>query len=65
MENRLIELEIRLSFQDQLIQTLNDALIEQANRLQALELRAARVEATLQAASHGSEVHREEPPPHY
>lgn len=65
MENRLIELEIRLSFQDQLIQTLNDALIEQASRLQALELRAARVEATLQSASHTSEAHREELPPHY
>ena len=62
---RLIELEIRLAFQDQLLHTLNDALIAQGGRLAALEQRAARLEAALQAGSHAAEAQREETPPHY
>ena len=66
-EARLVELEMRLAFQDQTIATLNEAVVEQSRALDELGRRLqhalddlARMR-TLQSADPAEEP----PPPHY
>lgn len=66
LESRITDLEARLAFQDDTIQTLNDVLVEQqrlVDRLQAqLAVLASRQE-DMQSRIDGEED--EAPPPHY
>lgn len=66
IEHRLAELEARLAFQDDTIQTLDDVLVEQqraVERLQAQLGLLARRQEDIQSRMDGEED--EAPPPHY
>ena len=66
MENRLIELETRLAFQDDALQALNAALVRQAQEIAVLirEVEALKSQLRTLAAAAASHEH-ETPPPHY
>lgn len=68
MEKRLIELESRLAFQDDLIESLNEAVILQQKQIERLELISKTLAERMRglsdsAGSDGSPEH--ELPPHY
>jgi len=66
LEQRIIDLEARLAFQDDTIQTLNDVLVAQqrtVERLQAQLGLLARRQEDIQGRMGGEED--EAPPPHY
>jgi len=66
LEERIAELEARLAFQDDTIQTLNDVLVDQqrtVDRLQAQLGLLARRQEEMQTRIGGDED--EAPPPHY
>ncbi|WP_407296437.1 SlyX family protein [Stutzerimonas zhaodongensis] len=66
LEQRIAELESRLAFQDDTIQTLNDVLIAQqrtVDKLQAQLGLLARRQEEMQSRIGGDED--EAPPPHY
>lgn len=69
MDERLVALEIRAAFQDDMLQQLNDALVAQQLRIDQLELRlqvlTRQLESALAAALDPSEPVPEPPPPHY
>ena len=67
MEERVAELETRLAFQDQEIQTLNDVIIQQQARIDALVARLRLLEERIQDLKPETVVPRSEetPPPHY
>jgi len=66
MENRLIELETRLAFQDQALQELNNVVIRQQQEIAVLTRDIETLKAQLKtlapemAASRGDDI-----PPHY
>ncbi|MCF6262698.1 MAG: SlyX family protein [Xanthomonadales bacterium] len=68
MEKRLIELESRLTFQDDLIESLNEAVIQQQKQIERLELISKTLAERLRGLS-GSAGADESPghevPPHY
>ena len=67
LENRVAELEIRISFQDQTIQQLNDVVIRQQRELEKITRDLAQLKgqlSTLTAAPTGNQA-TEPPPPHY
>jgi SlyX protein len=66
LEERVAELEMRQAFQDDIIQTLNDVIVEQQKsldrvRLQLAELARRQAEMMVQQGG----VEDEAPPPHY
>jgi SlyX protein len=66
LEQRITDLEARLAFQDDTIQTLNDVLVTQqraVERLQAQLGMLARRQEDMQSRIGGDED--EAPPPHY
>ncbi|MCQ4311969.1 SlyX family protein [Pseudomonas stutzeri] len=66
LEHRITDLEARLAFQDDTIQTLNDVLVTQqraVERLQAQLGMLARRQEDMQTRIGGEED--EAPPPHY
>ncbi|HSJ47289.1 MAG TPA: SlyX family protein [Gammaproteobacteria bacterium] len=67
MEERLIELESRVSFQEHTLQELNDILAAQQQELGALRLAVQELDRRLRALTPlplaGAE--EETPPPHY
>lgn len=68
MEKRLIELESRLAFQDDLIDSLNEAVIHQQKQIERLELISKTLAERLRglADASGSDGGPEdEVPPHY
>ncbi len=67
MEKRMIELETKVSYQDHMIQELNDVVIRQQKQIDALEAEMKRTREHLKGNS-GSGLARpeeESPPPHY
>lgn len=69
LESRITELEIRLSHQDDTVQSLNQIVIEQQARIETLQhqveqLRLRLVEA-LEHQGPGIDPSQEPPPPHY
>ncbi|MHA3885225.1 MULTISPECIES: SlyX family protein [Stutzerimonas stutzeri group] len=66
VESRIADLEARLAFQDDTIQTLNDVLVEQRRLVDRMQLQlqvlARRLEE-MQSSIGGEED--EAPPPHY
>ena len=65
-EQRVTELESRLAFQDDTIQTLNDVLVTQQRELERLQLQVAAL-ARRQEEIGGQldSAEEEAPPPHY
>ncbi|TWI58596.1 SlyX protein [Pseudomonas duriflava] len=65
-DDRIAELEVRQAFQDDLIQTLNDIIVDQQKRIERLQLQVevlARRQAEMALAQGGGDD--EAPPPHY
>lgn len=67
MENRVTELEIRLTHLEDTIEVLNRAVIEQHNHIDQLQLQISLLEKKLKAAQSSPIAHESEetPPPHY
>lgn len=67
MENRLIELETRLAFQDDAWQALNTVVVRQSQEIAALAREIEALKAQLRAMATASEASHaaEPPPPHY
>ncbi|QPI08231.1 SlyX family protein [Stutzerimonas stutzeri] len=66
LESRVTDLEARLAFQDDIIQTLNDVLVEQQRLVERLQLQLsalARRQEEMQSSLDAGED--EAPPPHY
>ena len=67
MEDRIIELETKISYQEHLIQELNDVITHQQKQIDALEVEMKRIRDHLKS-SNASQIARPEeevPPPHY
>ena len=67
MENRITELEIRLTHLEDTIDVLNRMVIEQHELIDQLQLQVTILEKKLKAASESNLAHEkdETPPPHY
>ncbi|RMH61885.1 MAG: SlyX family protein [Zetaproteobacteria bacterium] len=66
MDERLIELETRLAYQERAIEELNQALTGQQRQLDQLLLRLKRIETHLQQGGEPiARPNEEPPPPHY
>jgi SlyX protein len=67
IETRIIELETKLSYQDHLIQELNEVVTHQQNQVDRLEVELRRVREHLKSSSSSQIARPEEevPPPHY
>jgi SlyX protein len=66
MEERVTELESRLTFQDDTIQALNDVLVAQQRALERLQLQVEALAKRQEEAGEQFEVAEDEvPPPHY
>ncbi len=67
MEKRMIELETKLSYQDHMIQELNDVVTRQQKQIDTLEIELRRVREHLKSSSSSQIARPEEdvPPPHY
>ncbi len=67
LEQRLTELEVRLTFLDDTVNALVAAETEQAQRILVLEqiLRELRQELVALRVSQAHDPHSEPPPPHY
>jgi len=67
IESRVAELEIRISFQDQTIQELNDVVVRQQREFEKMARDLAQLKGqmgTLTSPMAGSQA-PEPPPPHY
>lgn len=67
MEQRLIEIEIKLSRQEDLLDTLNDSVIRQQNRIDQLESLCAALARRLHTGvgDDSEQTGTDEKPPHY
>ncbi|WP_243049072.1 SlyX family protein [Dyella sp. RRB7] len=67
LQQRLTELEVRLTFIDDTVNALASADAEQSVRIAALEriIRDLRNELSTMRTSQGHDPHSEPPPPHY
>jgi SlyX protein len=67
MENRVTELEIRLTHLEDTIEVLNQTIIRQHADIDSLRLQVAMLEKKLKAAQPSPVAHESEetPPPHY
>ena len=67
LEERIIELETRLSFQDRLLQELNDVIAGQQKQMDALEKDMRCIREHLKTITPEDVTRPEEdvPPPHY
>jgi SlyX protein len=64
MDDKLIDLEVRIAFQDRLIADLDEVVRRFAARVEALESELAEVRHTLLAGQEPVGA-ADEPPPHY
>lgn len=64
MDDRLTELETRVSYQDQIIDDLNKVIIELRNQVEKLDERYLKIAETLKEDS-VKDSSLEVPPPHY
>ena len=67
MENRVIELESKLAFQEQTINELNQVITDQQNQIDQIQEQLRLLNLRLQAVAEASGVseEKEPPPPHY
>jgi len=67
IENRIIELETKISYQDHLLHELNEVITSQQKQIDSMEKELRRIREYLKQ-SHSSGIARPEedvPPPHY
>ena len=65
LSDRIDALEIRLSFQDETIETLNNTITAQWQQIDALTRQVAALNERLQEAENNAPGATDEPPPHY
>jgi len=65
MEERIIELEKRIAFQDDCVEQLSQALIEQQKKIESLEVQLRIVQSRISDEEFVRPQEEEEPPPHY
>ena len=67
MENKIIDLQSKLAFQDESISELNDVITDQQNQLDQLreEIRLLNLRIVSVAESANVTEEKEPPPPHY
>jgi SlyX protein len=65
LSERIDALEMRLTFQDDTIETLNQTITAQWREIDALKRQIARLVDRLEDAQTNAEGPRNEPPPHY
>ncbi|HHJ34594.1 MAG TPA: SlyX family protein [Gammaproteobacteria bacterium] len=67
MENRITELEIRLTHLEDTIEVLNNTIIKQHGEIDLLKLQVANLEKKIKASQSSPVAHESEetPPPHY
>ncbi|MGJ4971681.1 MULTISPECIES: SlyX family protein [unclassified Bradyrhizobium] len=65
LAERIDTLEMRLTFQDDTIETLNQTITAQWREIDALKRRIALLVERLEDAQGNAEGPRNEPPPHY
>ncbi|OLU24828.1 SlyX family protein [Pseudomonas sp. PA27(2017)] len=65
IEERIVELESRQAFQDDTIQALNDALVEQQKLIERLQVQVQALAKRQEEVSPYSSSQDEAPPPHY
>ena len=65
LSDRIDALEIRLSFQDETIETLNKTITAQWQQIDALTRQIAALNERLQEAENNAPGATDEPPPHY
>ena len=67
MENRVTELEIRLTHLEDTIEVLNKTIIEQHAEIDMLQLQVSNLEKKIKASQASQVAHESEetPPPHY
>ena len=67
LENRIIELETRLSYQDHVIQELNEVVVHQQDQIESLIRDSRRMRDHLKEQNQSGIARPEEeaPPPHY
>lgn len=64
MEDRIVELEIKVSFQEKALRELEDVVTQYATRLDAIGREVEALRACLDDGGDGGEI-VDEPPPHY
>lgn len=66
LEERVVDLESRLAFQDDTIAALNDVLVEQQRLIERMQLQIAELARRLEEGVRAfGEPGEETPPPHY
>jgi len=66
LDERVTELESRLAFQDDTLQTLNDVLVGQQRSLERMQLQmAALIKRQEEMGGQFESLEEESPPPHY
>ena len=65
IEDRVTELEIRYTHQEDLVQQLSDELYKATSRIDALVEKVRALEATLQQVAESEPLPPSEKPPHY
>ena len=67
LENRIIELETKISYQDHTVQELNEVVTEQQRQIDQLEKNVNKLSEHLKAQNPSDLARPEEeaPPPHY
>jgi SlyX protein len=65
LSGRVDALEMRLTYQDEAIETLNQTITAQWKQIDALTRQLAEVKARLQDAENNAAGLANEPPPHY
>jgi SlyX protein len=65
MEERIIELETRLAFQEDLLQKLDDVIIRQQQEIDELKTQLIRINQQLSEVGGQVDSQTDAPPPHY
>ncbi len=67
MENRVTELEIRLTHLEDTIEVLNKTIIKQHDEIDTLQIQVSSLEKKIKASQSSPVAHESEesPPPHY
>ena len=65
LSGRIDALEMRLTYQDEAIEALNQTITAQWKQIDALTRQLAKVKARLQDAESNAPAPANEPPPHY
>jgi len=67
VDNRVTELEIRLTHLEDTIETLNQTIIKQSDEINFLQLQVSTLEKKIKSAQTSPVAHESEetPPPHY